>query len=286
MTERLPVRKTYKLFVDGAFPRSESGRTYPILAADGSTLAWAVRASRKDLRDAVRAARGAQPKWASSTAYLRGQVLYRVAEMMEGRAAQLADELAATGAAGATAEVDAAIDRWVWYAGWADKIAHVAGTVNAVAGPYFDFTVPEPVGVVGIVTPDEPALLGFASLVAPAVCAGNAVVVLASETNPLVVMTLAEILATSDLPAGVVNILTGSKAELGPWLAGHGDVDTIDLTGAPADVAVEMERLAADDVKRVVRPLGSAPDWQDGAQSPWAVTASMELKTVWHPKGA
>jgi acyl-CoA reductase-like NAD-dependent aldehyde dehydrogenase len=286
---RVPVRKTYKLFVNGAFPRSESGRTFPVRDAEGATRAWAAQASRKDLRDAVRAARAAQSGWARSTAYLRGQVLYRVAEMMEGRAAQLADELGAVGSAGVdpAVEVAVAIDRWVWYAGWADKIAAVAGTVNPVAGPYFDFTIPEPVGVVGVVAPDTPPLLGFVSLVAPAVCAGNAVVALASETNPLVAITLGEILATSDLPAGVVNVLTGFKAELGPWLAGHGDVDTVDVTGAPDDLAADMERAAADDVKRVVRPLGRDVEWWDGTgESPFAVTATMELKTVWHPKGA
>jgi acyl-CoA reductase-like NAD-dependent aldehyde dehydrogenase len=257
--------------------------------AEGATRAWAAQASRKDLRDAVRAARAAQSGWARSTAYLRGQVLYRVAERMEGRAAQLADELGAVGSAGVdpAVEVAVAIDRWVWYAGWADKIAAVAGTVNPVAGPYFDFTIPEPVGVVGVVAPDTPPLLGFVSLVAPAVCAGNAVVALASETNPLVAITLGEILATSDLPAGVVNVLTGFKAELGPWLAGHGDVDTVDVTGAPDDLAADMERAAADDVKRVVRPLGRDVEWWDGTgESPFAVTATMELKTVWHPKGA
>lgn len=289
MPDRVPVRKTYKLFVGGAFPRSESGRTYPVRGAGGATVAQAVRASRKDMRDAVRAARAVQPKWAGSTAYLRGQVLYRIAEMMEGRAGELAGvlELTGTSSADAAREVDTSIDRWVWYAGWADKIAQVVGTANPVAGPYFDFTIPEPVGVVGIVAPDAPALLGLVSLVAPAICAGNAVVVLASEPNPLVAMTLAEILATSDLPGGVVNVLSGSKAEVGPWLAGHGDVDTIDLTGAAADLAIEMEQLAADDVKRVVRPLGREPAWFDvGGESPWAVTATMELKTVWHPKGA
>jgi len=286
---RLPVRKTYKLFIGGAFPRSESGRSAPVRDPNGELLAYAVRASRKDMRDAVQAARTALAKWSGSTAYLRGQVLYRVAEMMEGRAPQLAGELEALGvpAADAAAEVAASIDRWVWYAGWADKIAAVAGTVNPVAGPYFDFTVPEPVGVVGIVAPDAPALLGFVSLVAPALCAGNAVVVLASETNPLVAITLAEILATSDLPGGVVNVLTGARDEVGPWLAGHGDVDAIDVTGASPALAATLEATAADDVKRVVRPLGSSPAWFDGdGESPYAVTATMEMKTVWHPKGA
>jgi acyl-CoA reductase-like NAD-dependent aldehyde dehydrogenase len=277
--DRLPVRKTYKLFVGGAFPRSESGRTYPIVDASGETLAYAVRASRKDMRDAVRAARGAQPKWAGATAYLRGQVLYRVAEMMEGRAGQFVDELHVTlGTYDAEREVADAIDRWVWYAGCADKIASITGTVNPVAGPYFDFTVPEPVGVVGIVAPDEPALLGLVSVVAPALAAGNAVVVLASEANPLVAITLAEVLATSDVPGGVVNVLTGSKSEVGPWLAGHGDVDSVDVTGAAEELAAEMERQAADDVKRVVRH-------RDLVESPYAVAATMELKTVWHPIG-
>ena len=278
MPDRLPVRKTYKLFVGGAFPRSESGRTYPVVDASGETLAYAVRASRKDMRDAVKAARGVHAKWAGSTAYLRGQVLYRVAEMMEGRASQFVDQLNALGADDAEAEVEAAIDRWVWYAGCADKIASVTGTVNSVAGPYFDFTVPEPVGVVGIVAPDEPALLGLVSVMAPALTAGNAVVVLASEQNPLVAITLAEVLATSDVPGGVVNVLTGSKAEVGPWLAGHGDVDSVDVTGADDELAAEMERQAADDVKRVVRH-------RDLVESPYAVAATMELKTVWHPKG-
>jgi acyl-CoA reductase-like NAD-dependent aldehyde dehydrogenase len=275
---RLEVRKTYKLFVNGAFPRSESGRTYPVRDTRGETIAWAPRASRKDMRDAVNAARGAAEKWAGSTAYLRGQVLYRVAEMMEGRAAQLVDELEAVGAADPAGEVTAAIDRWVWYAGWTDKIPAIAGTVNPVAGPYFNLTAPEPVGVVGIVAPESPPLLGFISCVAPALAAGNAVVVLASERSPLVALTLGEILATSDIPGGAVNVLSGSKAEVGPWLAGHGDVDTIDITGADLELGGEMERMAADDVKRVVRHA-------DLDESPYAVAATMELKTVWHPKG-
>jgi acyl-CoA reductase-like NAD-dependent aldehyde dehydrogenase len=284
---RVDVRKTYKLYIGGAFPRSESGHSYVVNDSKGKFVANAALASRKDARDAVGAARKAFGGWAGRTAYNRGQILYRVAEIMEGRRAQLHDELADAGAPDPAREVDVAIDRWVWYAGWADKIAQVAGGTNPVAGPYFDFTIPEPVGVVGIVAPDTPALLGFVSLVAPALCAGNAVVVLASETNPLVAITLAEILATSDLPGGVVNVLTGSRDEVGPWLAGHGDVDAIDVTGASPALAATLEATAADDVKRVVRPLGSSPDWFDGdGESPYAVTATMELKTVWHPKGA
>jgi len=262
---RLPVKKTYKLFVGGAFPRSESGRTY---LAEGQNVALA---SRKDLRDAVRAARGAFPVWAGATAYNRGQVLYRLAETMESRRDDLAERCSGP------AEVDTAIDRVVWYAGWADKLAQVLGGTNPVAGPYFNFTIPEPTGVVGILAPDEPALEGLVSRLAPAIVGGNAAVVVASETHPLAAIELAEALATSDVPAGVVNILTGRRAELAPWLAGHMDVNAIDVTGADGS-APELERLAAENVKRVVR--GSA----DG-QSPWEIAAFLELKTVWHPIG-
>ncbi len=262
---RLPVKKTYKLFVGGAFPRSESGRTY---LAEGQNVALA---SRKDLRDAVRAARGAFPVWAGASAYNRGQVLYRLAETMESRRDDLAERCSGP------AEVDTAIDRVVWYAGWADKLAQVLGGTNPVAGPYFNFTIPEPTGVVGILAPDEPALEGLVSRLAPAIVGGNAAVVVASETHPLAAIELAEALATSDVPAGVVNILTGRRAELAPWLAGHMDVNAIDVTGADGS-APELERLAAENVKRVVR--GSA----DG-QSPWEIAAFLELKTVWHPIG-
>ena len=262
---RLPVKKTYKLFLGGAFPRSESGRTYE---AQGQNVA---RASRKDLRDAVVAARGAQPKWAGATAYNRGQVLYRIAEMMEARV----DEFAAL--ADGRDEVERAIDRWVWYAGFADKLAQVLGSANAVAGPYFNFTVPEPTGVVGIVAPDEPPLLGLVSRIAPALVGGNAVVALASETKPLAAIELAEVLATSDVPAGVVNLLTGQRAELAPWLAAHMDVNAIDLTGADG-LRPDLEQAAAENVKRVI--LG-APD----AQSLYEISAFLELKTVWHPIG-
>ncbi len=262
---RLPVKKTYKLFVGGAFPRSESGRTY---LAEGQNVALA---SRKDLRDAVRAARGAFPVWAGASAYNRGQVLYRLAETMESRRDDLAERCSGP------AEVDTAIDRVVWYAGWADKLAQVLGGTNPVAGPYFNFTIPEPTGVVGILAPDEPALEGLVSRLAPAIVGGNAAVVVASETHPLAAIELAEALATSDVHAGVVNILTGRRAELAPWLAGHMDVNAIDVTGADGS-APELERLAAENVKRVVR--GSA----DG-QSPWEIAAFLELKTVWHPIG-
>jgi acyl-CoA reductase-like NAD-dependent aldehyde dehydrogenase len=262
---RLPVKKTYKLYIGGAFPRSESGRTYE---AEGVNVA---RGSRKDLRDAVRAARRAFAGWSGMTAYNRGQVVYRIAEMLEARRSEFADL-----SSGAD-EVDRAIDRLVWYAGWADKLAQVLGSSNPVAGPYFNFTVPEPTGVVGILAPDEPPLLGLVSRVAPAIVGGNTTVVVASETHPLAAVELAEVLATSDVPAGVVNLLTGFREELAPWLAGHMDVNAIDLAGADGQVD-ELERLAAENVKRVVR--GAADD-----QSPWEIASFLELKTVWHPIG-
>jgi acyl-CoA reductase-like NAD-dependent aldehyde dehydrogenase len=261
---RLPVKKTYKLYVAGEFPRSESGRSYEV---QGANVALG---SRKDLRDAVRAARAAFPGWAVKTAYNRGQVLYRVAEIMEGRRAQFAE---LTGAEG---EVDSAIDTWVWYAGWADKLAQVLGCANPVAGPYFNFSFPEPTGVVGVVAPEEPALGGLVERLAPVLVGGNVAVVLASERAPLAAVTLAEVLATSDVPGGVVNILTGRKAELCPWLAAHMDVNAVDLAGAPGDRA-ELERLAAENVKRVVA--------NGEGRSPWHAAAYLEVKTVWHPIG-
>jgi acyl-CoA reductase-like NAD-dependent aldehyde dehydrogenase len=262
---RLPVKKTYKLYVGGQFPRSESGRTYE---AEGHNVA---RASRKDARDAVRAARTAFPAWAGATAYNRGQVLYRLGEMMEMRATDLAR------VSSGPDEVAAAIDRVIWYAGWADKLPQVLGSSNPVAGPYFDFTVPEPTGVVAILAPPEPALGGLVSRIAPALVGGNTVVAVASEMHPLAAIELAEALATSDVPGGAVNILTGLRDELAPWLAGHMDVNAIDLTGADGAVA-DLERLAAENVKRVVR---SSAD----AQSPWEIESFLELKTVWHPIG-
>ena len=262
---RLPVRKTYKLFIGGDFPRSESGRTYE---AQGQNVA---RASRKDVRDAVRVARSAFPKWKGMTAYNRGQILYRIAEMMEARAGEFAE------LSSGRAEVETAVDRLVWYAGWADKYAQVLGTSNPVAAPYFNFTIPEPTGVVGIVAPPEPSLDGLVARLAPVIVGGNAAVVLASETSPLAAIELAEALATSDVPGGVVNILTGHGSELAPWLAGHMDVNAIDLAGADGE-APELERLAADNVKRVVRGRADR-------QSPYEIAAFLELKTVWHPVG-
>jgi acyl-CoA reductase-like NAD-dependent aldehyde dehydrogenase len=282
---RVPVKRTAKLFIGGTFPRSESGRSYEVLAPDARTLAHVARASRKDLRDAVVAARAAQPGWAAMTAYNRGQILYRVAELMEGRREQFRAELADAGMAEPQRAVDAAIDRWVWYAGWADKIAQVLGGSNPVAGPYFNFTIPEPTGVVGIVAPPDQPLLGLVSRLAPTIVGGNAAVVLASETAPLPAVSLGEVLATSDVPGGVVNILTGRTSELAPWLAGHMDVNAVDLTGLPSDLAAEAERLAAENVKRVHRGPSGDP-FAAEAQSPYEVTALMEFKTVWHPMGA
>jgi acyl-CoA reductase-like NAD-dependent aldehyde dehydrogenase len=291
---RIGVRKTYKLYLDGDFPRSESGRSYVVRAHDGTPLANAVRASRKDLRDAVRAARKAFPGWAAKTAMNRGQVLYRVAELMEGRRDQFVAEVAqAEGAADARARelVDRSIDRWVWYAGWADKISQVLGSSNPVAAPYFNFTIPEPTGVVGVVAPESSSLLGLVSRLAPPLVAGDTVVVLASESRPLPAVTLAEVLATSDVPGGVVNLLTGLRRELVPVLAGHVDVDTIDVWGVPDHMRREVEEIAADNVKRLARrPAGASDgrfDWLDdrAAQRPEWIAAYLEMKTVWHPIG-
>jgi aldehyde dehydrogenase (NAD+) len=291
---RVAVRKTYKLYIGGAFPRTESGRSYVVSAADGTPIANACRASRKDIRDAVRAARKAFDGWASKTAMNRGQVLYRVAELMEGRREQFADEVAiAEGlrAPEARAAVDRAIDRWVWYAGWADKITQILGSSNPVAAPYFNFTIPEPTGVVGIVAPETSSLLGLVSRLAPPLVAGNTVVVLTSERRPLPAVTLTEVLATSDVPGGVVNVLTGRKAELIPVLAAHADVDALDTWGVPEDLRVEVETLAADDIKRLLRRPTRVDDarfdWLDdrAAERPEWIAAFLEMKTVWHPIG-
>ena len=280
MAGRLPVAKTYKLFIDGAFPRSESGRTFPVHGPDGTLLANAARASRKDLRDAVRIARAAQEGWAARTAYNRGQVLYRVAEMLEGRRAELATLLSDTGLGteAAEEEVEASIDRWVWYAGWSDKVHHVLGTVNPVAGPYFNFTVPEPTGVVGLVASGRPALLGLVSRLVPAIVGGNAVVVVTGGDASLIAVTLGEVLATSDVPAGVVNVLTGERAELLPWLISHLDVNAVDLTGADDDLEAEVVAEAAANVKRVV--FGDVEE-----ESPYAIADFLEMKTLWYPIG-
>jgi acyl-CoA reductase-like NAD-dependent aldehyde dehydrogenase len=287
------VRKTYKLYVGGQFPRSESGRSYLVRTPDGAPLANAVRSSKKDVRDAIRTARGAVAGWSGKTAMNRGQVLYRVAELMEGRRAQFIDEVAeAEGltSAAASAQVDRAIDRWVWYAGWADKISQILGTVNPVAAPYFNFSIPEPTGIVAVVAPESSSLLGLISRVAPAVVGGNAVVVLASESRPLPAVTLGEVLATSDVPPGVINILTGLRRELVPIIAAHMDVNALDIWGVPRDMRASVETTAVDNVKRVARsPRGVDDrfDWLDDrrAQRPEWIAAYLEIKTVWHPIG-
>jgi acyl-CoA reductase-like NAD-dependent aldehyde dehydrogenase len=292
--DRIDVRKTYKLYIGGAFPRSESGRSYVVSTAAGDPIANAVRGSRKDLREAVRAARKAFQPWADKTAMNRGQVLYRVAELMEGRRDQFVAEVGpAEGLREGRAReiVDRAIDRWVWYAGWADKISQVLGSSNPVAAPYFNFTIPEPTGVVGIVAPETSSLLGLVSRVAPPLVAGNAVVVLASEARPLPAVTLSEVLATSDVPGGVVNLITGLKHELVPVLAAHVDVDALDTWGVPADLRTSVEELAADDIKRLARrPAGVTDtkfDWLNdrATERPEWIAAWLEMKTVWHPIG-
>ena len=280
---RIAVRKTYKLYIGGAFPRSESGRSYVVTDHKGGFLANAALASRKDARDAVVAARAAQSGWANATAYNRGQVLYRIAELLEGRRAQFVDELRASEGITATAaakQVDEAIDTWVWYAGWADKYIQVAGSGNPVAGPYFNLSVPEPTGVVAIVAPQGAAsLLGLVSVLAPALVSGNTVVVVADQAHPLSAISLAEVLATSDVPGGVVNILTGSPAEIAPWLASHADVNALDLTGAGGLDWIDLQIAAADTLKRVVEPEPGVP-----ARSLDRILAFTETKTVWHTK--
>ncbi|KQQ95663.1 aldehyde dehydrogenase [Leifsonia sp. Leaf325] len=282
---RLAVPKTYKLYIGGKFPRSESGRVYEIVSAKGAFLANAAQASRKDARDAVVAARAAVGGWSGQTSYNRGQVLYRIAELLEGRRAQFIAEIVdAEGVttAAATTQVDTAIDRWVWYAGWADKYAQVAGNGNPVAGPYFNISVPEPTGVVAIIAPQDSSLLGLVSAVAPALVAGNTVVVVASEKLPLSAISLSEVLATSDVPGGVVNILTGSPAEIAPWLASHADVNALDLVGAGDLEWIDLQISAADTLKRVLQPE-NGPD--AAAPSLERITAFTETKTVWHTKG-
>ena len=284
-TGRLDVKKTYKLYIGGEFPRSESGRSYVVNDAKGKFLANAAQASRKDARDAVKAARAAFDGWSARTPYNRGQVVYRIAEVLEGRRDQFEAELRVTegvSQAKVRTYVDAAVDRLVWYAGWADKIAQVTGSANAVAGPYFNHSAPEPTGVVAVVAPTGP-LLGLVSVVAPVIVTGNTCVVIASETYPLTAITLGEVMATSDLPGGVVNVLTGSVAEIAPWLAAHMDVNGLDLTGvADAELARSLEESAAENLKRVRRPgleeLLEPPPLD-------RMTRFLETKTVWHPMG-
>lgn len=284
MSTRLTIPKTYKLYIGGAFPRSESGRTYEVASPKGGFLANAALASRKDARDAVAAARGAVKGWSGATAYNRGQVLYRVAEILEGRRAQFVDEIVqqtGVSSSAGTAEVDEAIDRWVWYAGWCDKFGQVAGNGNPVAGPYFNISVPEPTGVVGVVAPQDTALVGLVSAVAPALVTGNAVVVVASQRYPLSAISLAEVLATSDVPGGVVNVLTGSPAEIAPWLASHPDVHALDLVGAGDLDWIDLEIAAAETLTRVLPPENGS---DAAAPSLARITAFTETKTIWHTK--
>ncbi|AXI88437.1 aldehyde dehydrogenase [Actinospica acidiphila] len=285
--ERLSVFKTYKLYVGGKFPRSESGRVYEVTDAKGKWLANAPQSSRKDARDAVVAARKAFGAWSGATAYNRGQILYRIAEMLEGRRDQYVREVAEAeglSKSRAAAQVDAAIDRWVWYAGWTDKIAQVVGGGNPVAGPFFNLSSPEPTGVVAVLAPQESSFLGLVSVVAPVIATGNTAVVIASEGSPLPALSLGEVLATSDLPGGVVNILSGRTAEIAAPLAAHQDVNAIDLAGADEVLAKELEVAAADNLKRVLRPQ-PVDDWA-AAPGTDRMTAFLETKTVWHPTGS
>lgn len=304
MSDRLDVLKTYKLYIDGQFPRSESGRSMPFADGKGKVIAHLARASRKDLRDAVEAARKAQAGWGAATAYLRGQIMYRMAEMMEGKRGEFVQALNAAAAQrhsdaaiqkkkatrgrGAEAEVTAAIDRLVHYAGWADKYSQVLGCNNPVSGPFYNFTITEPTGVVAVVAPDECPLLALVSLLAPAVCAGNTVVAVASAANPIPAAILGEVFATSDVPAGVVNILTGDRAELLPHIAGHRDIDAVHAANLSVDENTLLREGAAENVKRVTcRGVAGKDvvDWFDGdqCQSPWWIESFVEMKTIWHP---
>jgi acyl-CoA reductase-like NAD-dependent aldehyde dehydrogenase len=286
---RLSVKKTYKLYINGEFPRTESGRFYPVKSKGGELLANACRGSRKDLRNAVQAARKAFAGWSGKTAYNRGQILYRIAEVCEARAAELIEELRRQGspAAEARKEVDRVIDRWVYYAGWSDKYPQMIGSVNPVAGPYYNFTVPEPTGVVGVVAPEVPPLLGLVSRIAPALVGGNTVVAITSESKPLPGITLGEIFQTSDIPGGVINLISGLKSELVPWLASHMDVNAIDATGVAADGIAAVQKAAAENVKRIVHFDAETIGWTDArrSQSPYAIFDFQEMKTVWHPMG-
>tara|TARA_B100000686_G_C16642861_1_gene891148 strand:- start:196 stop:1041 length:846 start_codon:yes stop_codon:yes gene_type:complete len=280
MSEYLPVAKTFKLYIDGSFPRSESGRTFPVHDSSGLLLANVALSSRKDLRNAIRAARSAQEGWSDRSAYNRGQILYRVAEMLESRRSEFVELLCHTGLTkrAANKEVEKSIDRWVWYAGWADKIHHVLGSVNAVNGPYFNFSVPEPTGVVGLVVPESPAFLSFASRLPPVIVSGNTAVVVAGGSSSLLALTLAEVLETSDFPPGVVNVLTGDQDEIVPWLVSHLDVNALDLTGLNSEIDSDVIVGAADGVKRVV--FGEID-----RESPYSIADFLEIKTVWHPIG-
>lgn len=279
MSNRIDVKKTYKLFINGAFPRTESGRTYEVKSAKGVFIANPCLASRKDLKDAVVAARTAQHGWDKATAYNKGQVLYRIAEMLEGRRAQFVDEIVSlTGATKARAEkeVTDSVDRLVWYAGWSDKLSSLSGALNPVAGPYYNFTVPESLGVVAAIAPELPSLLGLIDAIAPIIVGGNTVIVLASTQAPLSAMSFAEVLATSDVPAGVINILTGKKEEIAPWMASHMDIDGFDISGLPAKLHGAMRMAGAENLKRI---------YSFKSADPGRILAFLENKTVWHPIG-
>lgn len=279
-TPRLDVKKTYKLFIDGAFPRSESGRTYEVKGAKGGFVANAALASRKDLRDAVVAARAAHGGWAGATAFNRGQILYRIAEMMEGRTSQFVDEIVALEGLTPTAarkQVEQAIDLWVWYSGWCDKIGAIYGSTNAVSGSFYNFTIPESLGVVATFAPAKPSLLGAVQALAPVLAAGNSAILIASEKSPLSAITLSEVIATSDVPKGVINILTGSSSELAPWIGSHMDIDGVDASGLTAAQEKDLRIAGAENLKRIFR--------FKEAQSPQRVLSFMENKTVWHPIG-
>lgn len=277
---RIDVKKTYKLYIGGAFPRSESGRSYEVKSAKGTFIANPAQASRKDLRDAVVAARSAFNGWSSATAFNRGQILYRIAEVMEGRASQFVDEIVALEGVTPTAarkQVEQAIDLWVWYSGWCDKVASIYGSTNPVSGSFYNFTTPEPMGVVGVFAPQKPSLLGLVQALAPVIAGGNTAVLVASEKYPLPAISLSEVLATSDLPGGVVNILTGISSELAPWMGSHMDVDGIDASGLTAALDKEVRVAGTDNLKRIFTFKGDV--------SPQRLLAFMENKTVWHPIG-
>jgi acyl-CoA reductase-like NAD-dependent aldehyde dehydrogenase len=280
VTGKIPIAKTYKLFIDGAFPRSESGRTFSVNNPEGELIANVSQASRKDFREAVRAARSAQLPWASRTAYNRGQILYRIAEMLESRKTEFVELLKSIGvnSRAATREIEDSIQRWVWYAGWSDKYSQILGSVNPVSGPYFNFTVPEPTGVVGIIAPTEPSMLGLISRLAPAIVSGNTVVVVSEGKSSLTSVTIGEVLATSDVPAGVVNILSGNQTDLLPWVVGHLDVNAVDISGINPETNLTLIEEAASNVKRVVSR-------QVNEKSLELISDFLEMKTVWHPIG-
>ncbi len=277
---RIDVNKTYKLFIGGTFPRSESGRVYEIKGANKKFIANPSLASRKDLRDAVVAAKAAQPGWVNATAFNRGQILYRIAEIMEGRSEQFVDEICALEGVTtklAKSQVEAAIDTWVWYSGWCDKLSSVTGSLNQVSGPFYNFTTPEPLGVVAIFAENKPSLLGVVRTLAPVLAGGNSAVLIASENYPLPAITLSEALATSDVPGGVVNILTGKSAELASWVGSHMEIDGVDVAGLSKKQEEELKLVGADNLKRVFR--------FNPEDHPERILSFMEQKTVWHPIG-